>query len=58
VYILVAEEGRKPLNAILDTLMLGGTDTAPPTGAPLIVDSPVIAPPATKATDEIFVRAA
>jgi hypothetical protein len=35
---------------------LAGIDDAPPTGAPLIVESPVIAPPALNAIEEMPVR--
>jgi hypothetical protein len=54
--ILVIVEGFPALNVIEEKAGLAGRDDAPPTGAPLIVERFVIAPPATNAIEEMPVR--
>jgi hypothetical protein len=56
--ILAIVEGLPVLNVIEENPGLAGIDDAPPTGAPLIVESPVIAAPVLNAIEEMPVRLA
>jgi len=55
--ILAIVEGFPALIVTEEKAGLAGRD-ATPTGAPLIVESPVIAPPSVKSTEEMLVRSA